>query len=93
MSCFKCQRKRGVRIIAWDDAGPRPRIRRSDNEHGGADDRRAGGGALTGRAWVDVAYGIPGVRANSPAELEAAIAEASARNVPTIIDTPITWTG
>jgi thiamine pyrophosphate-dependent acetolactate synthase large subunit-like protein len=42
---------------------------------------------------VDVAFGIPGVRANSPAELEAAIAEASARNVPTIIDTPITWTG
>ena len=39
---------------------------------------------------VDVAFGIPGVRANSPAELEAAIAEASARNVPTIIDTPIT---
>src|ERR671911_151286 len=37
------------------------------------------------------AYGIPGVRANSPAELEAAIVEASARNVPTIIDTPIGW--
>jgi thiamine pyrophosphate-dependent acetolactate synthase large subunit-like protein len=37
------------------------------------------------------AYGIPGVRANSPAELEAAITEASARNVPTIIDTPIGW--
>ena len=28
------------------------------------------------------AYGIPGVRANSPAELEAAVIEASARNVP-----------
>jgi hypothetical protein len=28
------------------------------------------------------AYGIPGVRANSPAELEAAIVEASARTVP-----------
>ena len=38
------------------------------------------------------AYGVPGVRANSPAELEAAITEASARNVPTIIDTPIGWT-
>jgi thiamine pyrophosphate-dependent acetolactate synthase large subunit-like protein len=38
------------------------------------------------------AYGVPGVRANSPAELEAAIAEASARSVPTIIDTPIAWT-
>ncbi|MCD6057515.1 MAG: thiamine pyrophosphate protein binding domain protein, partial [Thermomicrobiales bacterium] len=38
------------------------------------------------------AYGIPGVRANSPAELEAAITEANARNVPTIIDTPIGWT-
>ncbi len=37
------------------------------------------------------AYGIPGVRANSPAELETAIAEASDRNVPTIIDTPISW--
>jgi acetolactate synthase-1/2/3 large subunit len=37
------------------------------------------------------AYGIPGVRANSPAELEAAIIEASTRNVPTIIDTPIGW--
>jgi thiamine pyrophosphate-dependent acetolactate synthase large subunit-like protein len=39
-----------------------------------------------------VAYGVPGVRANSPAELETAITEASARNVPTIIDTPIAWT-
>jgi thiamine pyrophosphate-dependent acetolactate synthase large subunit-like protein len=38
------------------------------------------------------AYGVPGVRANSPAELEAAITEASARRVPTIIDTPIAWT-
>jgi len=32
------------------------------------------------------------VRANSPAELEVAITEASTRNVPTIIDTPIGWT-
>ena len=38
------------------------------------------------------AYGIPGVRASSPAELEAAIVDASARTVPTIIDTPIAWT-
>jgi thiamine pyrophosphate-dependent acetolactate synthase large subunit-like protein len=38
------------------------------------------------------AYGVPGVRTNSPAELEAAITEASSRNVPTIIDTPIAWT-
>ena len=38
------------------------------------------------------AYGIPGVRANSPEALEAAIGEASTRNVPTIIDTPIGWT-
>ena len=38
------------------------------------------------------AYDIPGVRANSPEELEAAIVEASARNGPTIIDTPIGWT-
>jgi thiamine pyrophosphate-dependent acetolactate synthase large subunit-like protein len=38
------------------------------------------------------AYGLPGVRANSPAELEEAIVAASARNVPTIIDTPIEWT-
>jgi thiamine pyrophosphate-dependent acetolactate synthase large subunit-like protein len=38
------------------------------------------------------AYGLPGVRANSPAELEEAIVAASARNVPTIIDTTIEWT-
>jgi thiamine pyrophosphate-dependent acetolactate synthase large subunit-like protein len=38
------------------------------------------------------AYDIPGVRANSPAELEAAIVEACARDLPTIIDTPIAWT-
>jgi acetolactate synthase-1/2/3 large subunit len=37
------------------------------------------------------AYGVPGARASSPAELETAIVEASARNVPTIIDTPISW--
>jgi thiamine pyrophosphate-dependent acetolactate synthase large subunit-like protein len=37
------------------------------------------------------AYGIPGVRASSPSELETAIVEASARAVPTIIDTPISW--
>ena len=38
------------------------------------------------------AYGIPGVRANSPAELESAVIEASQRPGPTIIDTPISWT-
>jgi thiamine pyrophosphate-dependent acetolactate synthase large subunit-like protein len=41
---------------------------------------------------LSAAYGVPGVRANSPAELEAAIAEASSRSVPTIIDMPIAWT-
>nr|MBA2519861.1 thiamine pyrophosphate-binding protein [Chloroflexia bacterium] len=35
------------------------------------------------------AYGIPGVRANSPAELEQAVVEAAGRDLPTIIDTPI----
>ncbi|MDQ3695052.1 MAG: thiamine pyrophosphate-binding protein [Chloroflexota bacterium] len=35
------------------------------------------------------AYGIPGVRANSPAELERAVVEAAGRDGPTIIDTPI----
>jgi thiamine pyrophosphate-dependent acetolactate synthase large subunit-like protein len=38
-----------------------------------------------------VAYDIPGVKANSPAELEEAIAAALERNGPTIIDTPISW--
>jgi acetolactate synthase-1/2/3 large subunit len=38
------------------------------------------------------AYGIPGVRADSPSELEAAVVEASTRDVPTIIDVPIGWT-
>jgi acetolactate synthase-1/2/3 large subunit len=38
------------------------------------------------------AYGIPGVRATSPDELEAAIIAAGTRDVPTIIDTPIAWT-
>jgi thiamine pyrophosphate-dependent acetolactate synthase large subunit-like protein len=38
------------------------------------------------------AYGIPGVRANSPEELEAAVTEAARRDGPTIIDTPIGWT-
>jgi acetolactate synthase-1/2/3 large subunit len=38
------------------------------------------------------AYGIPGVRATSPAALESAVTEASARSGPTIIDTPISWT-
>lgn len=37
------------------------------------------------------AYGIPGVRANSPEELERAVVEASTRNGPTIIDVPIGW--
>jgi thiamine pyrophosphate-dependent acetolactate synthase large subunit-like protein len=37
------------------------------------------------------AYGIPGVRASSPDELEPAVVEASARDVPTIIDVPIGW--
>jgi thiamine pyrophosphate-dependent acetolactate synthase large subunit-like protein len=35
------------------------------------------------------AYGIPAVRAESPDELTSAIQEASARSLPTIIDTPI----
>jgi acetolactate synthase-1/2/3 large subunit len=35
------------------------------------------------------AYGIPGVRANSPAELERELALALARDLPTIIDVPI----
>lgn len=38
------------------------------------------------------AYGIPAVRANSPAELEEAVVAASARDTPTIIDVPIGWT-
>jgi acetolactate synthase-1/2/3 large subunit len=38
------------------------------------------------------AYGIPGVRATSPTELETAITVAAARSGPTIIDTPISWT-
>jgi acetolactate synthase-1/2/3 large subunit len=37
------------------------------------------------------AYDIPAVRATSPDELEAAIVAASARDMPTIIDTPIAW--
>jgi acetolactate synthase-1/2/3 large subunit len=37
------------------------------------------------------AYGIPGVCATSPDELEAAVIEASQRNGPTIIDVPIAW--
>jgi thiamine pyrophosphate-dependent acetolactate synthase large subunit-like protein len=37
------------------------------------------------------AYGIPGVRANSPDELESAVVEASGRDLPTIIDVPIGW--
>jgi acetolactate synthase-1/2/3 large subunit len=37
------------------------------------------------------AYDIPGVKANSPAELEEAIAAALTRSGPTIIDTPIAW--
>ena len=35
------------------------------------------------------AYDIPGVRANSPAELQSAITEALTRDQPTIIDVPI----
>jgi acetolactate synthase-1/2/3 large subunit len=38
------------------------------------------------------AYDIPGVRTNSPDELEAAVVEASQRGGPTIIDVPIEWT-
>jgi acetolactate synthase-1/2/3 large subunit len=38
------------------------------------------------------AYDIPGVRATSPDELEAAVVEASQRSGPTIIDVPIEWT-
>jgi acetolactate synthase-1/2/3 large subunit len=38
------------------------------------------------------AYGIPGVRANSPDELEAAVTEAARHDGPTIIDVPIGWT-
>src|ERR687889_185435 len=56
-------------------------------------DRRYIGGDLVNPDFLKLAaaYGIPGVRANSPAELEAAITEASARSVPTIVDTPIGW--
>ena len=35
------------------------------------------------------AYGIPGVRANSPDELQTAITEALSHDLPTIIDVPI----
>ena len=35
------------------------------------------------------AYGIPGVRADSPDELEAAVVAAAQRDLPTIIDTPM----
>jgi acetolactate synthase-1/2/3 large subunit len=38
------------------------------------------------------AYDIPGVRADSPEALEAAIVEAAGRDLPTIIDTPVGWT-
>jgi acetolactate synthase-1/2/3 large subunit len=35
------------------------------------------------------AYGIPGVRAESPEQLTQAVREAQRRSGPTIIDTPI----
>ncbi|MFN8661559.1 MAG: thiamine pyrophosphate-binding protein [Thermomicrobiales bacterium] len=38
------------------------------------------------------AYDIPGVRANSPEELEAAVTAAAQHPGPTIIDVPIGWT-
>ncbi|MFN8592748.1 MAG: thiamine pyrophosphate-binding protein [Thermomicrobiales bacterium] len=38
------------------------------------------------------AYGIPGVRANAPDELEAAVVNAANHDGPTIIDVPISWT-
>jgi len=38
------------------------------------------------------AYGMPGVRAESPEALERAVTEALGRDLPTIIDVPISWT-
>jgi thiamine pyrophosphate-dependent acetolactate synthase large subunit-like protein len=38
------------------------------------------------------AYDIPGIRANSPEELEAAVIAAAQNPGPTIIDVPIGWT-
>ncbi len=57
-------------------------------------DRRYLGVDLENPDFVKLAtaYGIPGVRANSPDELEKAVIEASGRDVPTIIDVPIEWT-
>lgn len=54
-------------------------------------DRRYLGVDLVNPDFVDLAaaYGIPGVRACSPAELEEAVAVAARRDLPTIIDTPI----
>ena len=57
-------------------------------------DRRYLGVDLENPDFVKLAaaYGIPGVRANSPAEMEEAVVAASGRDVPTIIDVPIGWT-
>ena len=37
------------------------------------------------------AYGIPGVRAESPEALEEQVGLAAQRDLPTIIDVPISW--
>lgn len=57
-------------------------------------DRRYIGVDLVNPDFVKLAaaYGIPGVRADSPAALEAAVREASQHPGPTIIDVPIEWT-
>ena len=54
-------------------------------------DRRYLGVDLVNPDFVTLAaaYGIPGVRATTPGELEEAIVTAAARRGPTIIDTPI----
>ncbi|HEX5500755.1 MAG TPA: thiamine pyrophosphate-binding protein [Thermomicrobiales bacterium] len=56
-------------------------------------DRRYLGVDLVNPDFVALAqaYGIPGVRANSPAELEEQVTLAAQRDLPTIIDTPIHW--
>lgn len=41
---------------------------------------------------LGAAYGVPGVRATSPDELEAAVTEAARHDGPSIIDVPIGWT-
>src|SRR5690606_14647312 len=60
-------------------------------EQAHAYDRRFLGVDLVNPDFVTLAaaYGIPGVRANSPDELEEAVVAAARRDLPTIIDTPI----